>query len=369
MKKNLTKKELNERFNDPVIRNQAIGNQFTQNEDGEVELLGDFIGEKGYISFEDVVRNTRESNKKIILNIGDSSTTGWNSEVQNMNLTLKEFQKQKKNEEIFPLWTYKTYSDITKDLLDEKYIVINAGVPTHTTFNAQKRLKKLLAKFENAKIKINFVTLYIGNNDCACNGNLEEKYQNSKLQRVLLEFRRNKIIHRTSKIDFAKNIQNIIETCRLKNISLVIIKPIIPIYWEPGRAMSRRPFVKYDFLDSLFDEIKISNPTLYQSYKESLHLWNQGISEHHSGNIDQAINPLEQAKELDFITPRIKKDYETILKDVAIKNQIPYIDINLPKDKDDGLTGEKYFCDYCHPIERANKIIADEIIKKIYEKE
>jgi hypothetical protein len=41
------------------------------------------------------------------------------------------------------------------------------------------------------------------------------------------------------------------------------------------------------------------------------------------------------------------------------------VKVDIPQEKDDGRSGEGYFCDYCHPIEPANRLIANEITKII----
>lgn len=94
-------------------------------------------------------------------------------------------------------------------------------------------------------------------------------------------------------------------------------------------------------------------------------MWKEGLDEHKNGNIAKAISLLEDARELDFITPRIKKGYAYALKEVAAQHNVPYVKINISRNKNDGRDGESYFCDYCHPIEKANKLIANEIIKTI----
>lgn len=366
-KRVLNQDEMGEWFNDPVIRNQTMGNNFVANDENEIELIGDFVGEKGYESFDDVVKEVKHAKKRIVLNIGDSSTSGWNADILTINKLLIEKGKMKAGEEIFPLFTYKTYPDSLRDMIGDKFAVLNAGVPTHTSLNSLRRLKRLVKKFEECGLSVDFVTLYAGNNDCANNDNVEEKNRHSKAAELKRKFTKNKIVLRTSEKDFKNNIQSIIDFCKSKNIRLIIIKPPVPLYWEPGRALRRKKYIFHDQLDDLFEDIKkfVAGKLVYGAFQEAKKLWNDGLDLQKKGKIKESIKLLERAKELDVITPRIKNKYVEILRDVSESNSVPFIDINLPKEKDDGSAGEKYFCDYCHPIERANKIIANHIMKKI----
>lgn len=70
---------------------------------------------------------------------------------------------------------------------------------------------------------------------------------------------------------------------------------------------------------------------------------------------------LEQAREKDFIVPRIKKNHLEKLHEVAKNEKVALVDIELDTNKDD----IRYFIDYCHPIGDANKYIAEGIWKKI----
>src|SRR5262249_32631163 len=66
-----------------------------------------------------------------------------------------------------------------------------------------------------------------------------------------------------------------------------------------------------------------------------------------------------------YMTPRIKYPYKVALYQIAQKMAVPLVKVDIPKEKDDGRSGEGYFCDYCHPIEPANRLIANEITKII----
>mgnify|MGYP001568886143 CR=1 FL=1 len=361
MGKILTQKEIAVRFNNPIMKNQVSGDQFIENEEGEVELKGNFLGEKKYVAFEEVAIEKTKTGKKILLNIGDSSTSGWDSDLVLITRELKS--KNPKFKEIFPIFNYPTYSDLMRRKIKNRLIVLNAGVPTHTSLNGIRRLKKLVTLFEKRNIKIDYVTIYYGNNDCVCNDNVEEKYRDSKIMKAIGKVR-TKIITRTSLPDFKKNIASLIALCNKNGITPILIEPVTPLYWEPGRRVKRKRFVHFDIEDKAVEQLR-SHKKLHESYKQAIELWERGISEHKKWNIQKAIGLLEQAKELDFITPRIKQAYVNVLGKIASENKLPYVQISIPQENDDGRAGAAYFCDYCHPIEKANILLANEIIKRI----
>ncbi len=68
-----------------------------------------------------------------------------------------------------------------------------------------------------------------------------------------------------------------------------------------------------------------------------------------------------RAQNLDYVVPRIKPDYVKALHEIAIQLSIPIIDVQDQIPIDD----RKYFGDYCHPIEPANRLIAEEIKNNI----
>lgn len=203
MGKILTQKEIAVRFNNPIMKNQVSGDQFIENEEGEVELKGTFLGEKQYVDFEEAVMEKIKTGKKILLNIGDSSTSGWDSDLVLITREIKS--KNPKFKEIFPIFNYPTYSDLIRHKIGNKFIILNAGVPTHTSLNGIRRLKKLVTLFEERNIKIDYVTIYYGNNDCVCNDNVEEKYRDSRIMKAINRII-TKIITRTSLPDFKINI-------------------------------------------------------------------------------------------------------------------------------------------------------------------
>ncbi len=131
----------------------------------------DFIGESDYINLESMIEEIKGSGKKIILNIGDSSTSGWDSNV----VTENKVRLERGEELESAFFRYKTYSDCLRDQIGDQFIVINAGVPAHTSLQGRRRLEKLVTGFKNQEIKIDYITAYYGNNDSVWEENREDK--------------------------------------------------------------------------------------------------------------------------------------------------------------------------------------------------
>src|SRR5262249_45585494 len=92
-------------FEHPIMKHQMTGNQFVQNAQGEIRLMGDFVGEKHYVSLQDIRAEAQTSKKKIVLNIGDSSTSGWDSDVVALNQRMEKEQGSDfdKTHALFPI--------------------------------------------------------------------------------------------------------------------------------------------------------------------------------------------------------------------------------------------------------------------------
>ena len=94
-----------------------------------------------FVTLEEIVKNIRRG-EPIFLNIGDSSTSGWDS-----NRTFKGNQDVNA-----PFFSYKTYSD----LLQEKLManVLNAGVPGYTSYQGRRYLELLLRNLAKEKLSL-----------------------------------------------------------------------------------------------------------------------------------------------------------------------------------------------------------------------
>ena len=117
---------------------------------------GKLIPSKSFVPLEELVREVR-TGYPTFLNIGDSSTSGWDS-----NRTFRGNQ-----DPTAPCFSYKTYSTLLEEQLFSN--VFNAGVPGYTSNQGRKYLESLLKKLLRSRVKVDYVTIYLGNNDCTYN--------------------------------------------------------------------------------------------------------------------------------------------------------------------------------------------------------
>jgi hypothetical protein len=314
----------------------------------------DFIGASDFVSFDEAVREIRDSGKKVILNAGDSSTAGWDTRV-----TVENQQRRKREEPLLSaFFRYPTYSDLLRDDIGNDYIVLNAGIPGHTAINAQRRIHHLLHRFRTAGVKIDFVSLYIGNNDCQWERNIEDKHSlRSSLKTPLFVDRARakrrkpdyKRIHlRTNQRDFRYLISKILVDCRGHGAVPVVIVPETPLYWEPGKRFVRDNYP--------VDPNMPGGAMVIAALEKAKEIWQQALQQEWSGG---KLRALESAREMDFVIPRIKQSYRAILESVARDSEAPLVRPSVPRESDDG----RYFVDYCHPIGETNRAIASEISK------
>jgi hypothetical protein len=159
---------------------------------------------------------------------------------------------------------------------------------------------------------------------------------------------------------------DIVKYCRKKGISPILIEPAVPLYWEPGRRVKREVKGRDDGDKSIQAVANTrGGKQVLERYCKALNLWERANEAYESGNIDRAIELYEEAKENDYITPRIKGQHLQELRDLAKEEGVSLLQIDIPRDKDDGKDREAYFGDYCHPIERANVLYAQEIARTI----
>ncbi|MCI0382224.1 MAG: hypothetical protein L0207_04135 [Chlamydiae bacterium] len=345
----MVKKSATLNFKNPVIAAQVLESPFVPDSylGHTMPTSKDFIGEKDFIDLEQLIQDLKISKKKVILNIGDSSTSGWDS-----NIVTQNRDRLSKTLPLLPaFFQYKTYSDYLRDLIGDEYLVINAGVPAHTSLQGSRRLGLLLDRFKQEKIDIHWVTAYYGNNDSVWDHNRQDKewIEKSKkffLNRFFKEENISPIITRVSANDYRVNMEQIILTCRNQKISLIIIEPITPIYWKPGTRVLNEDLERKEYPGS---------NTVYQLLDEARLLWNTALKEKSYSELKKII--LEEAREKDYIVPRIKKGHLAALHNLVDEYDLPFIQISLDRTQDD----IRYFIDYCHPINDTNKFIANQI--------
>jgi hypothetical protein len=221
----------------------------------------------------------------------------------------------------------------------------------------------LLSKLKSHNVRVDYVTIYFGNNDSASNGNNQDKYRfpNSGFNAEVFHFvettllRRLQIIGRVSVADYSENIQGMIDMCREYGVKPMLIRPVIPKYWHPGLRASGQ---ETEVWKAMYND---KGSKLIRDLEKAIGLYERakGFLEH--GSEKEARELLIQAQDIDYMIPRIKSGYVRALEKIARKNHIPFVDVQNEIPLDD----RTYFKDYCHPIEPANQLITREILKRL----
>ncbi|MDZ7964456.1 MAG: GDSL-type esterase/lipase family protein [Nostoc sp. DedSLP03] len=343
-------------FKNPLFINPIVTNQFFDGPFVADSRIGhtmpsgkDFIGEKEYVDMELLIQNIKKSDKQIILNIGDSSTSGWDS-----NIVTQNRERATHHLPLLPaFFQYKTYSDYLRDKLGSEYIVINAGVPAHTSLQGNIRLSLLLKRFDEEDLQISWVSVYYGNNDSVWDGYRQDKEWVGKDSIIM---HKNKpvdsIIMRVSVSDYEANLREIIQKCYDRKINVILIEPQTPIYWQPGTRVLNEELERRDGSGA---------KQIYRLLDESRLIWSQALKQETYSDLKRIV--LEEAREKDYILPRIKKEHLQRLRSLSQEMNVPYVQIALNREEDD----IRYFIDYCHPIGDANSMIANKIADIILE--
>lgn len=281
----------------------------------------------GFIDLENLLEQIKRNTGYItVLNIGDSSTSGWNGN--------KIF---KGNTDInAPFFTYKTYSDLMKEQLFAN--VINAGVPGYSSLQGKKYLEKLLSQIYKAGVSLDYVTIYFGNNDCTYN-KYEDKFR--------LDFKKESFHHQGERVsiqDYEKNLRSMIDIIREYGSKPVLIVPPVHYDWEPGIRSTK---YRNEFETAVQE---LNNLALKEELATARKLFSLGR--------------YKEACELDRVLPRIKERYRRIMIKVAKETNTPIIDV---QNKIPLTNNSEYFVDYCHPTEKTNMLMVQkfrEIITK-----
>lgn len=288
---------------------------------GYVFPKNQIIGGVCFVELESKIDDLKKRDGKfLILNLGDSATSGWNSD--NVYTGCPD--------PTAALFSYKTYSDI----LENKYgfDVINAGVPGYTTYQAKKYLAKILKTLAQKKMCVDYVTTYFGNNDCTFNG-LEDKTRIDNKNPSIDE-----ILARVSEKNFRKNYDELLFIAKEYGATPIILVPASNFNWQPGLRSRKYP----EELD--LQRQKITRKKIKEFFEKAEQAYRSG--------------DYEMALENDLLLPRIKKSYKSLLKTFTD----PLIDTqNFVHDEND-------FVDYCHPAEIMNERIAEAINKLLKNK-
>ncbi len=351
----MVKKNKKLQFKNPVIAAQVLESPFVPDSYlGHTMPPGkDFIGDSDFVSFDQIVSIMNSSKKKLVLNIGDSSTSGWDS-----NIVTKNRLRLTNSEPLLPaFFQYKTYSDFLRQILGKEYFVVNAGVPAHTSLQGLRRLRLLLNKLASHNIVVDWVTSYFGNNDSVWDHNREDKdwvgKRASFLRDCFASFfskKQSKIVSRVSEQDYKKNLKDIVRLCESYATSLIFIEPLTPLYWKPGTRVLGEDLQRNKYPGS---------DVVYQLLDEGRLLWAHAIAEESFSPLK--LSALEEVREKDYIVPRIKSGHLRSLHDVVLDCEVPFVQVKLDRSVDD----IRYFIDYCHPIDGANEFIAEGVAKII----
>ena len=344
----------------PIIQKQANDvDLFEADEElGHRLKRGRFIGvyRNGLITADEISQDPMRKGKLFVLSIGDSSTSGWNSDV-----VVENAQRHSLGEPLrSPFQTYRTYSDILAEA--PRLYVVNAGVPGFTSLQGSRYLERLLEEFDSLGIRIDVVTVYFGNNDSAWNGNIQDKYvlpsEGLRLQLLRIADQSTgsfRVVPRVSAADYTDHVTDMIQTCREAGADIVLVEPAIPKYWMPGlRATSLEDKVTEQYASLEGSKVQELLYEARDSYKK-------GCESAEASGLHEAEAYFVEAQEMDFIVPRIKRKHVSALQAVAEQEDVPLVSVAGKIPIDD----RNFFLDYCHPIEPANEMIAEGILEEV----
>ncbi|MBI4173120.1 MAG: hypothetical protein HY519_00195 [Candidatus Aenigmarchaeota archaeon] len=283
---------------------------------------GKVVGRDGFASLGHAIGQARRAGNPVVLSMGDSSTSGWDS-----NLVSKGSKDPHA-----ALFSYRTYSD----LLEQRFQVtaINAGVPGYSSYQGLKYLALLLKTLAREGVHPGFVTIYFGNNDCTYN-QLEDK--------VRIDHKRPTPGHageRVAVADYQKNIISMAALAREYGAKPILIMPLVNYAWEPGIRSNKHRQESLEILQSL------GGSALAKEVARARELHAKGKYWH--------------ACEADRLLPRLKHRYRLALRQAVGQAGAKLIDLQRYVPAADG---SEYFADYCHPLETANSMIAGQIMQ------
>lgn len=349
----------------PVIKQQSNSVDLFEadNELGHRLTGGGLIGvyAEGLVSFDAIASDPRRKGRTVVLNLGDSSTSGWASDVAAGNT-----QRMKRGERLLsPFQNYKTYADVLAE--DSRLYVINAGIPGFTSLQGVQYLKRLLTKFDQLGVSIDAVTVYFGNNDSAWNGNIEDKYllPNGGFQLQLLRVfdqatASRRVIPRVAPSDYVKSLREIVLTCRKMSLKVILVEPVVPYVWQPGlRARIDDDQVQRQLEDEVLKHLADWKGTkVGDLLAHARDMYQQGLAALANGDPQESRRLFETAREEDYLVPRIKEKHALALRAFAAQENVPLISVQDQIPADD----RTYFRDYCHPVEPANRLIAEALL-------
>lgn len=353
----------------PFAHNPVIQRQATQVDlfEPDPELGHRLVGGRlvgvythGLVSVEDIAADWRRRRRRVVVNLGDSSTSGWDS-----NVVVGNAVRIRRGESIkSPFQNYRTYSDLMAERPD--LYVVNAGIPGFTSIQGARFLPRLLADFGRLGVGVDAVTIYFGNNDSAWNGNIQDRYvlpaavggPRFQVLRLLDQATSSlRVVTRVTPADVERNLRLLLRSCRDAGVEALLVEPVVPRHWSPGLRAATLEDETDRHLDAL------GGSQVGHRLRKAQRLYADGLSALASGQARTARLALEAAREDDFLVPRIKAEHVRALRAVAQVEGVPLVSVASRIPLDDAA----YFLDYCHPLEPANRLLAEEIVTTLEE--
>lgn len=278
---------------------------------------------------------------QLILHLGDSSTWGWGLADQR-----------------------EAYPGQLQQFLPAGVYSVNLGVPSYSSLQGMWLLSQMLDRYGQ---RIAAVTLYFGNNDGTWNGvNDEERlaalaeprpwWANIPMVHVVrvLIAQREQFHYtgpRVSPKDYGRNLQTMVERCRVARIPVVAIVPPTPLSWPPG---SRTP---KDHLAS-----RPINGWLRYELTYAVDCYREGFDliRNYDGAHERL---LQEAIEHDWAVPRMRFWWRQHLYALRDELRVPLIELAEPRLEVE--YGYFWFEDYCHPGASMHGQLAAEIARTL----
>jgi hypothetical protein len=334
----------------------------------------EFIGRSSFVSIRTLCRLAKANNYNLVVNIGDSSTSGWDSNVVTRN---RHRLLSGANRLELPFFHYKTYSDYLSDMLLESHpqlVSVNAGVPGFSSIQGLRYLTELLTIFRCLDIQVAAVTIYFGNNDCSWNANYRDSlllpgcdvstfqarceeaiFDSGQAGQQFISKKRLRAYrlyddHLETRVTRNEYLQYIGEMCNITveaGAKPIVIIPAIPLDWFPGERVRGEP-VDGPWLNAL-----PGGRFLVDALARARSKW-------YSAKSVPGAPELVEAAEEDYLLPRVKAAYVASLRALT-KHNAALLDVEVLKDGPD----REMFLDYCHPLPVLNSRIAERIISMV----
>lgn len=306
----------------PVASSTGLDHLYRKpHEEFGFDVPGGCVGSDNFRNIDDVIAEL-DSSRPIVLNMGDSTTAGYNAEHLYTGKTDIEGI----------LFGHKTYSELLNQEFENN--VINAGIPGASSLQVRKKLRWLLEKLQQAGKSPSFVTIYVGNNDG----------RHGQEHKCWLDDERPTLLGggvKVTKADYAKNLSAMIKDIRDFRATPILIRPLSNRYAEPLVVTRTYPDDAINGISSSLDSL-----TRFK-LEQARRAWTNG--------------DLELAVELDTKLCRIKQGHLDELAKVARKTRTHLIDLQDQLNIRSLGDADRFFVDYTHVNEHTHSLIANAI--------